>query len=122
MATIAILQDILKRLNKAVKTNNIVIITKSRPANDLIKILEESGHILVVKRDRDNIIIKPATTAETFRELTLEPIKLKKILAVATAHLPSITGSLLLYTRRGVLDHNKAIKQQQGGITFGWCY
>ena len=122
MATIKILQEILERLDKAVKNKNVIIIVKNRPTNDLINTLENSGHILVIKRDRDNIVIKPAPTTEAFKKIAPEQVKIKKMLTVATANLPSITGSLLVYTRRGVLDHNEAITHQQGGLVFGWCY
>ena len=122
MATITALKNIIEGLDKNVATKKLMVIEVNRLSDNLVKTLEKSGHITVIKRTNKQIIIRPSPGAVCFRSVKTENVKKNKLLSMATAQLPAVTGSLLLYTRCGVMDHNSAVNNNIGGQVFGWCY
>lgn len=119
MTTLNRLQTILIRLEEArIKQNQITLIN-DRASENLVQTLKTLKYINIIKSTNTHTTIKPTAT-NGYGITETKVIKNKDLWAKAANLVPTITGTLLLYTRRGVVGHEEASKSKLGGHPFGW--
>ena len=121
MGTIVLLQKTLERLNEAKTKNKCVVVQKDRATSDLIQTLEKLAYVKIIDSVKNAITVEPTKTAIAFGETKISVVKKKNLRAEAAKQVPNLVVTLLVYTRRGVMGHEEAIKTGNGGHTFGWC-
>ena len=105
IATLSRLQLILTRLEEARIQQKSSIITNDRAAENLIQTLEK---VDICKNSENNEHLhnnKPKNTVLGYGATETKIVKNKHMWAKAARLVPPITGTLLIYTCRGVMGH-----------------
>lgn len=123
MANLESLKIALRRLNLAIQTRKKVSVVNTAIMKKLVKVIEEEKLIKVKNINSREIIIE--TTREAIAFYAIENAinaSRNDLLKLASVELPSITGNMLLTTRRGIMTHHEAISLGIGGMVFGVVY
>ena len=121
MGTLILLQKTLERLNEAKTEKKCVVLQQNRATLDLLQTLEKLAYVKIVASGKTSITVEPTKTATAYGETKISVVKKKNLRMEAAKQVPNLLGILLIYTRRGVMSHEEAIKTGNGGHAFVWC-
>lgn len=123
MATLITLKATLHRLNQAKEKRKSLKVTRTEAVKKLIEILQEKHLVEILSDTSNEVIIQPAKEASMFGIVEDSwTVTKSKLLTLAAAVLPSVTGCIILTTRKGVLTHHEAVTEGIGGQVIGFAY
>ena len=124
------LRKTLHRLNENIESGSELKVHRTIAMAQLVKTLQKEDYISVNNNESD-LILKPTRQVIAFFPIYSlaeiigrrnTNIARREIPGVATKLLPSITGTIILTTRTGIMSHHEAIIKNTGGNIIGIAY
>ena len=106
MGTVHLLQKTLERLNEAKTEHKCIELQQNRATLDLLQTLERLNYVKIFS-NKNKIIVETTKSALAFGETKIAVVEKKNLRAEAAKRVPSLVGTLLVYTRRGVIPINR---------------
>lgn len=122
MAVFREIEDIIKTLQRALKSSQTVNISvAARAAEQFLKTLEDNMYVRILKTQRNHYKVEINEMFQIHIGHN-KPIKYKKIHQYASKVLPTITGAVVVSTPRGVMTHEEAERTRTGGRVIALVY
>lgn len=127
-----VLRDTLKKLNEAKLKNTTVTVIKNNLMKNFVQVLMDNQFVNVIENSTV-LVLKPSEETVKFSALNniaeftgkRKPTtcaKVNDLKTVARKTLPTISGSILLTTRQGIMTHHEALCRRTGGTIIGYIY
>lgn len=120
MATISELKLTLTKIGRS--SDEIVKIKVNNVINKLLEKLEEELYTEVLVREKDEVTIKIRPCTKSFSLQTTINARRNELTQWATFFLPTVGGSLIMFTRMGVKTHHEAMQCGIGGQIIGLVF
>lgn len=110
------IEAVVKTLSKGLKTGLAAKIKVTFSAvEQLIKVLEDKQCVKVLNISKREYTLEVSKFLKNIATVKNETVKVKNIYKYASKVLPSITGTLILSTPKGIMAHDEAFNNKQGG-------
>lgn len=114
------LKAILTKLGRY--NNENIKIKVNKVTKELLNILEEEQYIEVLACEKEEATIKSKQNTKSFSLPQTINARRHELLQWATFFLPTVTGTLIVFTRMGVKTHHEAVQSGIGGQIIGLIY
>lgn len=123
MSAFSEITNIVRILQRRIDSDSPVIIqVVAQSAEQFLKTLEDTKYIRILKTQCKTYTVKTEKTMTKIEIGNKQSVKSKNISKYTATVLPSITGTVVLSTPKGVMSHEEARKTKCGGRVLAVIY
>lgn len=116
MAALRSIKDLVKALQWGKRSDQEIKVEANLSAvEQIIDILKNKNYVKVKNISGNEYTLKVNKNSNIEMDCTNASVRARKIHELAAKRLPSVTGTLIISTPKGMMAHVEAYEQKQGG-------